>query len=188
MTEELYVIKNNTRYKVDLSVPSGIVLIFNSPLFNDLSKYECSRSFTFNIPMTQNNRMVFDLVDDIRVEKDVIGKQYLVEYSIDGLNIVRKGNIYINKVEDAYSAVMTWDILRGLKTIQESEMTINKLYNLETYTKFTIPNPGGQVIGVCQVEEIGDDPNDKYDDDGSGGGDLTDGDYTPNDLPVPDYD
>lgn len=46
MYEELYIIKDEERHKLDLNCPSGITLNFKSNLFGDLSKISASYSYT----------------------------------------------------------------------------------------------------------------------------------------------
>ena len=64
MKEELYVMTPDGVARVDLNDPSGIQLNYKSNLFSDLSKITCSHSYTFKLPLTINNRRIFDNAED----------------------------------------------------------------------------------------------------------------------------
>ena len=161
MIEELFVIKDGVRHKVDLATPSGITLSFKSPLLNDLSSFECSRSYTFNLPLTANNTAVFDMLNDVRCSESSLGQKYKAEYIIDGLPIVTNGNIYVAEVSGTFAAVMTWNVVEDMKVLQESKLNINDLYKQEMQHKegVTIPEEDGQFIGIVDFNEIEDNPN-----------------------------
>lgn len=127
MIEELFIIKNGQRYKVDLKTPSGITLDFKSNLFTDISKIECSKSYTFSLPKTINNRNIFDNKEDIRVVITSVGTKYECDFLIDGVQIVKGGNIYISSITSEFSAVMTWDIVKGLQSIADDNFNLNEL-------------------------------------------------------------
>lgn len=132
MIEELFIYINGEREQMDLKTPSGITLSYESNLFNALDRVNCSRSYTFNLPMTRNNRRVFGLADDIRSNGARVGQRFKAEYIVNGVNLCPNANIYINDIAGTYNAVMTWGIIDGLKDLQNSKINIS---DLETETE-----------------------------------------------------
>ena len=129
MYEELYIIKEDSRLKLDLSTPSGITLNYKSNIFGDLSKITCSYSYTFKLPMTVNNRRVFDSADDIRSNSNMIRRKLKCEYVQNGIPLFRNANIYIDSVETHFNAVMTWGVIDGLQTLKDNDESIQLLAN-----------------------------------------------------------
>lgn len=125
--EELYIISDGQRHRLDLDTPSGIVLSFESNLFGDLSKITSSHSYTFRLPFTQNNRRVLDAADDIRSASTVIGRMMKCEYLYNGMAIIHDGNIYIDNVSDGYNAVMTFNVVPGFKELNDDGKSIREL-------------------------------------------------------------
>lgn len=75
MKEELYIYdKEDVRRSLDINTPSGITLKWVSNLFNSLDKVNCSYSYTFKIPMTNHNRNIMDITEDIRHDSGIIRK------------------------------------------------------------------------------------------------------------------
>ena len=160
MTEELYIIKDNKRYRLDLNSPSGITLSFKSPILNDLSKFDSSKSYTFDLPFSSNNSTIFNLLEDVRVENGGMGVRYDVEYIVDGITIIHDGYMYVETIEDKYSAVVTWNILKSFQKLSESELTLRELFDWENNVdndNNVIPDELGQVIGIVKLTEVGDD-------------------------------
>ena len=108
MTEELYIIDGAKRLKVDLSIPSGITLSFQSNIFGDLSKITCSHTYTFKLPLTANNRRVFDNADDIRCVSNKIRRRLKAEYVQNGIPLFSNANLYIESTDACFNAIMTW--------------------------------------------------------------------------------
>lgn len=127
MYEELYIIDGSKRLKVDLSTPSGITLNFKSNIFGDLSKITCSYSYTFKLPLTANNRRVFDNADDIRCFSNKIRKRLRAEYIQNGIPLFSNANLYIDSTESCFNAVMTWGVIDGLQKIKDNDISIRKL-------------------------------------------------------------
>ena len=177
MTEELFIIKDNKRHKIELNVPSGITLQFQSPMLYDLSKFDCSRSFTFNIPFTINNSRLFESLEDIRTDSK-FGTKHKVEYYVDGVCIVHDGNLYVKSVNGFYESVMTWNVFESLKKLQSSDKTINELYS-DDANSIRTPNELGQFVGVVKLlEQVEGDDHD----------DPDSPDYDGPDYDAPDYD
>ena len=91
MIEELYIIRNNKKYRLDLKSPSGITLKFQSNIFGDVSKITASYSYTFKLPMTANNRRLLDNAEDVKnvivsqcKDGDIILLHDTHEHSVDG--------------------------------------------------------------------------------------------------------
>lgn len=127
MYEELYIIDNGKRLKVDLATPSGITLNFKSNIFGDLSKITCSYSYTFKLPLTANNRRVFDNADDIRCFSDKIRKRLKAEYIQNGIPLFKNANLYIESTENCFNAVMTWGVIDGFETLKDDDVSIKEL-------------------------------------------------------------
>lgn len=136
MYEELYIIDNGKRLKVDLATPSGITLNFKSNIFGDLSKITCSYTYTFKLPLTANNRRVFDNADDIRADSTKIRVRLKAEYVQNGIPLFSNANLYIESTESCFNAVMTWGVIDGLQTLKDNDIAIHELPNDNTETKF----------------------------------------------------
>ena len=132
MKYELYVIRESQKFEVDLSNPSGITLKFKSTLFGDITKITASHSYSFSIPKTERNRTIFDSIEDMRHNSVMFGIKIPAELHLEGVPLFTDGYLYINDVEGTYSAVLTWDICKGLETIKDDDMSIKKLVELET--------------------------------------------------------
>lgn len=132
MRYELYVIRKGKRYGVDLNEPSGITLKFKSTLFGDITKITASHSYTFSLPRTERNRIIFDGIEDMRHESSMFGVKIPAELDLDGVPLFSDGYLYIDAVEDGYSSVLTWDVCKGLEAIKEDDISIKELKSLET--------------------------------------------------------
>lgn len=125
--DELYVILNGSRRKIEIKNPSGISLKFQSNMFNDLSKFCASYSYTFKIPKTKNNVDAFDLIDEIRHPSSAYGKKIRCELYRDGIKLFDNSYLYINEGGSEYSAVITWNVLSWLLEINESGKSIKDI-------------------------------------------------------------
>lgn len=141
MKEELYVMTPDGVARVDLNDPSGIQLNYKSNLFSDLSKITCSHSYTFKLPLTINNRRIFDYAEDIRHQSSMIRKRLTASYSQNGVNLFQNANLYIESVESCYNAVMTWDVIGGMNSLKENDISLRELPNDNTETYFGFHNP-----------------------------------------------
>lgn len=131
MTEELYIISGGQRISLDLNIPSGITLKYSSNLFTDLSNITASHSYTFKLPLTENNRRAFDLADDVRHTSQLVRKRLSCEYFYNGTPIVSRGNIYLSSVEDGtYQAVLTWEVVEGLQKMKDEDLSLCELRKL----------------------------------------------------------
>lgn len=127
MVEELYVIRNNKRYRLDLSMPSGITLNFKSNIFSDLSKITASYSYTFKLPMTANNRRVLDSAEDVRGDSAVTHLKLKGEYVQNGIPLFENVNLYIDSIDTAYNCVMTWGDAMAFGRIKDDNLKLNEL-------------------------------------------------------------
>ena len=125
--DELYILLNGSRRKIEIQNPSGISLKFQSNMFNDLSKFCASYSYTFKIPKTRNNIEAFDLVDEIRYSSVAYGKKIQCELYRDGVKLFDDSYLYINEGGKEYSAVITWNVLSWLLEINESGKSIKDI-------------------------------------------------------------
>lgn len=136
MKEDLYALTDSGFKRVDLNEPSGIQLNFKSNMFGDLSKVTCSHSYTFKLPMTVNNRRIFDYAEDIRHQSGMIRKRIVASYIQNGINLFRNANLYIESIGDSYNAVMTWDVIGGLTALKENDISLRELPNSNVETHF----------------------------------------------------
>ncbi len=127
MYEELYIIDSGKRLRVDLSIPSGITLNFKSNIFGDLSKITCSYTYTFKLPLTTNNRRVFDNADDVRCISNKIRRRLKAEYIQNGIPLFSNANLYIESTDTCFNAVMTWGVIKGFQTLKDDDISIRKL-------------------------------------------------------------
>ena len=132
MKEELYVFIDDERYQLDLTSPSGITLKWVSNLFNDISKLTCSHSYTFKLPITQNNRRVLKLTDDIRHNGGLERKVIPAEFYINGVCLCPNANLYVSELSDSISCVMTWRVLKGFETLKSNGGKLTDLNSLGT--------------------------------------------------------
>lgn len=136
MKEDLYVLTASGYERVDLNEPSGIQLNFKSNMFGDLSKVTCSHTYTFKLPMTINNRRIFDFAEDIRHQSGMIRKRVVASYSQNGINLFQNANLYIESVGKSYNAVMTWDVIGGMNTLKDNDISLRELPNDNAETMF----------------------------------------------------
>lgn len=136
MYEELYIIDNGKRLRVDLSIPSGITLNFKSNIFGDLSKITCSYTYTFKLPLTANNRRVLDNADDIRSQSNMIRRRLKCEYIQNGIPLFSNANLYIDSTENCFNAIMTWGVVDGFQDLKDNDCSLAELPNDNTETTF----------------------------------------------------
>ena len=128
--EELYIIVDGERKQLDLTSPSDITLNFVSNLFNDLSKINASYSYTFKLPRTANNVRVLEIADDVRANGKFTCIKNDAEYIYDGVSLFSNANLYISGVEEeSISAVLTWDVNKGLQELNKRDMSLRELGN-----------------------------------------------------------
>lgn len=125
--DELYILLEGSKRRIDIKNPSGISLKFQSNMFNDLSKFCASYSYTFKIPKTRNNVEAFDLVDELRHPSSAYGKKMVCEFYRDGIKLFNDSYLYINEGGNEYSAVMTWNVLSWLQEINESGKSLKDI-------------------------------------------------------------
>lgn len=129
MKEELFVETDGEYARVDLNDPSGISLNFKSNMFGDLSKITCSHSYTFSLPLTMNNRRIFDFAEDVRHHSSMTRKRLNAMYCQNGINLFRNANLYLESVSGAYKAVMTWDVVSGMQMLIDNDISLKELPN-----------------------------------------------------------
>lgn len=136
MKEELFVMTDSGYERLDLNEPSGIQLNYKSNLFGDLSKIECSHTYTFKLPMTINNRRVLDFAEDIRHQSNMIRKRLKASYYQNGVNLFKNANLYVDSVGTSYNAVMTWDVIEGMTALKDNDISLRELPNDNIETRF----------------------------------------------------
>lgn len=108
-------------------MPSGITLNFASNIFGDLSKITCSRTYTFKLPMTANNRRILNNADDIRCISSKIRRRLKAEYLQNGIPLFSNANLYIDSTETCFNAVMTWGVIDGFQALKDNDISIREL-------------------------------------------------------------
>ena len=136
MKEELYIYtSDSTREKLDLPVPSGITLKWVNNLFTDISKLTCSHSYTFKLPITQNNVRVLDMANDIRHHSKMIRKRVDADFFINGVCLCPNANLYVSEIGDTtFSCVLTWRVLKAFETLKGSQLKLNELPSVGLFT------------------------------------------------------
>lgn len=147
MHEELYIIKDSARHKLDLNCPSGITLNFKSNLFGDLSKISASYSYTFKLPMTQNNRLALDTPEDIRRNSTTTRQKYKCEFWQNGVDLFCDANLYVDTTDSQnYNAVMTWGVVAGFEALKDNDLSLREIGNgvneIGRYGSIWLPTPG----------------------------------------------
>ena len=128
--EELFIILEGVRKQIDIPSPSGITLNYVSNLFNDLSKINASYTYTFKLPRTANNVRVLELADDVRANSKFTRVKGDAEFLYDGVALFHEANLYVSGVEkESISAVMTWNVNKGLQELEKHDMSLNELGN-----------------------------------------------------------
>lgn len=155
--EELYILTGGKRLRLDIASPSGITLNYKSNLFNDLSKFCASYTYTFKLAKTLNNVAVFDLIEDVRHSSKFYGKKIECEYYRDGLRLFNNSWLYISEAGDTYSAVMTWDVLTWLKEINDDGKSIKDLESSLAGEQLTTVQFGCGTY-TCGAEQTMDSP------------------------------
>lgn len=146
MYEELYIIKDGERHKLDLNCPSGITLNFKSNLFGDLSKISASYSYTFKLPMTLNNRLALDTPEDIRRNSTTTRHKYKCEFWQNGVDLFSEANLYVDTTDSQnYNAVMTWGVVAGFEALKDNDLSLREIGNgvneLGRYGSIWLPTP-----------------------------------------------
>lgn len=153
--DELFILLNGSRRKIEIQNPSGISLKFQSNMFNDLSKFGASYSYTFKIPKTKNNVEAFDLVDEIRHSSVAFGKKIQCEFYRDGVKLFDNSYLYINEVGKEYSAVITWNVLSWLLEINESEKSIKDIEKDFAGSQMTLVNFNDNQYNITHAQNMG---------------------------------
>lgn len=162
MREELFIIIDGKRHKLDLSRPSGITLEYVSNMFGDFDKIQASHSYTIKLPYTQTNHQVFELASDVRSDTSRTGAKFSTEYFHNGVPMFTQGNLYLQSAsQEGYHCVLTWGELQGLQHIKEHNIPLNELGNYianPDYT-YTATNADGDIVNaeadkVCYLGEF----------------------------------
>ena len=137
MKEELYIVSGGERKRLDLSTPSGITLNFKSCIFGDLSKISSSFTYTFKLPLTNNNRRVLNNADDIRGAGTFTHKKLVGEYVQNGIPLFSNVNVYIESVQNAYNVVMTWGDAIAFGILKDDNLKLNELTAFNSQVEWT---------------------------------------------------
>lgn len=160
--DELYILLDGSRRKIEIPNPSGISLKFQSNMFNDLSKFCASYSYTFKIPKTANNIEAFDLVDDIRHHSSAYGKKIECEFYRDGIKLFDNSFLYVNECGKSYSAVMTWNVLSWLLEVAESGKSIKDIEKDFAGSQMTTVDFNSNQYNITHAQSMGDPYIDSY--------------------------
>lgn len=155
VNDVLYILLGGIRRRIDMKNPSGITLKFQSNMFNDLSKFGASYSYTFKLPKSKNNIEAFDLVDEIRHPSTVYGKRIMCELYRDGVKLFDNSYLYINEGGKEYSAVITWNVLSWLIEINESGRSIKDIEKDLAGSQMTTANFNRNQSDISHVQDMG---------------------------------
>lgn len=116
----------------DLGEGTGITLEYVSNLLNEPGKISLSHSYTIKLPRTANNARILDL-PELPAHESSMARRYLpVNYYRNGINLIGdNAHAYLTSATDEqYELVLIWDDIPELRTLSESEATINDLPDL----------------------------------------------------------
>lgn len=138
MKERLSILIDGVPRELDLNSPSGITLSYKSPIFGDLGKVQASSTYTFNLPLTANNRRVFDSAEDVRKLPSMAMHRLKARYELNGIPVLGEANLYLESFADKYRCVMTWNVIDGLQNLLDNDIALNELPNDGKETTFGI--------------------------------------------------
>jgi len=203
MIEKLEILVNGKWSELDLFKPSGITIKFESPILKGYDSITSDKSYSFQLPLTNKNRLAFGIADDVRVENNLSAK-YECAYSVDGVRTKGKSYLYLSGANGTLSANIVINILDELVRMKDDRKKINELevkedddfeYDITMYS--ARPRLLGQVVGQMYFEEEDNqsqnisDYDDDFDEDYDNGYEQIDAnipDYEGFDDNVPDYD
>ena len=116
---------------------SDITLEWKSVILSNISKLKVSHSYTIKLPMTANNRQIFDSSESAEHtayvfangKKTPIGKRLSARYYCNGIDMLGAANAYLIGTENGYYRVaLTWGALTQLETLADDDRTLPEIF------------------------------------------------------------
>ena len=121
---------------------SDITLEWKSVMLSNISKLKVNHSYTIKLPMTANNRRVFEMAEDAPRDayvfangvKTPIGRRMSARYYCNGVDVLGNANAYLLGTDKSYyRVVLTWGTLSALQTVIEEERTLPEVFTESGY-------------------------------------------------------
>ena len=116
---------------------SDITLEWKSVMLSNISKLKVSHSYTIKLPMTANNRKVFESAEDAAHNSYVfangrrtpIGRRMSARYYCNGIDLLGNANAYLIGTEkDFYKVVLTWGSLSVMQDVIDEDRTLPEVF------------------------------------------------------------
>lgn len=116
---------------------SDITLEWKSVMLSNISKLKTNHSYTIKLPMTVNNRKVFEMVESAPHDayafahgvKTPIGKRMSARYYCNGIDLLGNANAYLIGTEkEYYKVVLTWGSLSMMQNVIDEDKTLPEIF------------------------------------------------------------
>lgn len=121
---------------------SDITLEWKSVMLSNISKLKVNHSYTIKLPMTANNRKVFDNAEDAAHDAYLqtnnaampYGRRMSARYYCNGVDLLGAANAYLIGTDKSYyKVVLTWGSLSLLEAVISEDRTLPDIFdNIET--------------------------------------------------------
>ena len=117
---------------------SDITLEWKSVMLSNISKLKVNHSYTIKLPMTANNRKVFDNAEDAahdaylqtRKAKMPFGRRLSARYYCNGIDLLGPANAYlIGTDKNFYKVVLTWGSLSLLEGVISEDRMLPEIFD-----------------------------------------------------------
>ena len=117
---------------------SDITLEWKSVMLSDISKIKSNHSYTIKLPMTSNNRRVFNAAEDAAHDAHVfandgrltIGRRMRARYYCNGVDLLGDASAFLIGVEgDCYKVVLTWGRLSVLEDVISEDRNLPEIFD-----------------------------------------------------------
>lgn len=121
---------------------SDITLEWKSVMLSNISKLKVCHSYTIKLPMTANNRRVFEMAEEAprdayvftNGEQTPIGRRMSARYYCNGVDVLGNANAYLLGTDkEYYRVVLTWGTLSALQTVIEDDRTLPEIFTESGY-------------------------------------------------------
>lgn len=125
---------------VDINTSDIPSIIFNNPVFVDLSEIKANRTTTYKLPLTANNSRVIKALQEVNADTDFARKYHVLEESRDGLPVIINGRAKVVSTNPGESLNMsvTWGALKSIAD-ELGSVNINELE--EVFTSWSLATP-----------------------------------------------
>lgn len=120
--------------QVDVNQEDGVDIIYESPIFSDISKIKSNTTTTYTLPKTDRNLAILQHADQHDVVSDHAYKEWDFEEYRNGLPIIQNGKCRLLKIGDRIELAVVWGTKVALseklgKKLNELHID-NPLYNI----------------------------------------------------------